>query len=110
MDLSMGERLGSEEAAAWAALAANLLVLPGLGSLMASRKAGWLQAALALAGAALSLVWLIAFARVWIRLGAFPLGEELDMATGLLGIALFAAAWLWSLATSLDLLRQSRRR
>ena len=43
-----------DEARAWTSLMTNLLVLPGLGSLLAGRRAGWPQAALALAGFALS--------------------------------------------------------
>jgi hypothetical protein len=105
----MGARLGSDEAAAWTGLVANLLVLPGLGSLMAERRVGWAQAALATAGAALTLLWLAAFVRDWIRAGAFPFDAGPALGEGLLGIALFFAAWLWSLATSLEVIRRARR-
>jgi hypothetical protein len=110
MRQSIGERLGSDEAAAWAALAANLAVLPGLGSLTAGRRVGWLQAALALSGGIVSLAWLAGFVREWIRLGAFPLDGGPDLSSGLAGVGAFGVAWLWSLATSLDLVRRARSR
>jgi hypothetical protein len=106
---SLGERLGNDERAAWAALSTNLLVLPGLGSLMAGRKVGWLQAAVALVGAALSLWWLGLFAREWMQLGLIPLENPPELRTGLAGIGVFAAAWLWSLVTSLDGVARARR-
>jgi hypothetical protein len=107
---SLGVRLGSDEAAAWTALATNLLVLPGLGSLMAGRKVGWPQAVLALAGAALTLLWLVSFTGEWMRLGAFPLDAGPEIGRGLAGVAAFFVAWLWSLLTSLDGVRQARGR
>lgn len=110
MRQSLGERLGNDERAAWAALSTNLLVLPGLGSLMAGRKVGWLQAALALMGGALSLWWLGVFAREWIRLGVIPLEDPPEFRTALAGVGIFAAGWLWSLATSLDVVARARRR
>jgi hypothetical protein len=107
---SLDERLGGDEAAAWSGMAANLLVLPGLGSLMAGRKVGWLQAVLASSGALLSLLWLVSFVRACIRLGAVPLDAGPDLGVGLAGIAAFGVAWLWALVTSLDVVRRARVR
>jgi hypothetical protein len=94
-------RVGNDEAVAWGGLVANLLVLPGLGSLLVGRRVGWIQAALAVGGFVLTLVWLVSFLRTWISLGEFPLDAGPEMGRGLYGIALFAVAWLWSLGTSL---------
>lgn len=102
--------MGNDEAVAWGALVANLLVVPGLGSLMVGRKVGWLQAALATGGVALTLVWLVTFVNQWLGLGEFPLDLGPEIRTGLLGIVSFGAAWLWSLLTSLGALRRARRR
>ena len=110
MRQSLGERLGNDERAAWAALGTNLLVLPGLGSLMAGRKVGWIQAALALAGAALSVWWLALFAREWSRLGEIPLATPPALETGLWGTGIFGVAWLWSAATSVNAVARARRR
>jgi hypothetical protein len=90
-----------------AALSANLMVLPGLGSLLMGRRSGWLQAPLALAGAALSVRWLVLVLLDWRRAGALP--DTLPRAGLLLeGVTLFALAWLWALATSLAVLRRVR--
>lgn len=92
---------------AWAAFSVNLVVLPGLGSLLMGRRSGWLQAPLALGGMALGLRWLVLVLLDWRRAGALP--ETLPRAGLLLeGVALFALAWLWALATGLALLRRRR--
>jgi len=91
-----------------AALSANLLVLPGLGSLLMGRRSGWLQAPLALAGMALSVRWLVVVLVDWRRAAALP--DTIPHAGLLLeGVALFAVAWLWALATGLAVLRRVRR-
>jgi hypothetical protein len=97
----------AERNRALAALSANMVVLPGLGSLVLGRRAGWLQAPLALAGMTLNVRWLVLVLLDWRREGALP--DTLPR-TGLLlgGVALFAAAWLWALATGLRALRRAR--
>jgi hypothetical protein len=94
---------GTSRARLWAALAANAVVLPGLGSLVAGRRSGWGQAALALAGFALSLSWLSLVVEDWRRAG---LPESLPRVPMLLaGVGLFAAGWLWALHTAWSALR-----
>jgi hypothetical protein len=94
---------------AWALLAVNLTVLPGLGSALAGRKiSGIAQAALALAGAGLCAWWLVLFIGEWSRTGEYPWGGGGDLELGLFGVALFAAGWLWSLATSAVIIRSLR--
>jgi len=95
---------------AWACLATNLLVLPGLGSLALGRRTGWLQAGMALGGFALSCVWLFSFLAAWIREQAFPFEAGPDLTLGLLGIGLFGVAWSWSAVSALDAVRQARDR
>jgi hypothetical protein len=98
-----------DEARAWACLMTNLLVLPGLGSLLGGRRAGWAQAALALVGFALSAVWLVWFVAAFLREGGFPLDGGPYLPMGILGVALFGASWVWGLATGLSLVSGSRR-
>jgi hypothetical protein len=103
-------RPAADGGGAWAGLAVNLLVLPGAGSLMSGRKVGWLQAALALVGFALTAAWLVSLLAAWVRAGEIVLEGGLDLRLGLAGIGVFGAAWLWSLASSLDAIRRARRR
>lgn len=97
-----------DEARAWACLMTNLLVLPGLGSLLAGRRVGWPQAALALVGFALSTVWLVWFAATFFREGGFPLDGGPYLPAGMAGVLLFAVSWIWGLATGLAVVRGSR--
>jgi hypothetical protein len=97
-----------DEARAWASLMTNLLVLPGLGSLLAGRRAGWPQAALALVGFILTTVWLAWFVGACWRTGSFPLDGGPYLPMGLLGVFLFAVSWGWGLVTGLAVVRQSR--
>jgi len=100
----------SVELRAWAALASNLLVLPGLGSLLAGRvRAGLAQCAIALAGFAMTLVWLLRVLALMRAAGTLFLDPPPHVGLGLAGIALFGAAWLWAGATSWRLVRHARR-
>ena len=96
-------------AAARNAVLLNLCATPGLGSLMARRRlAGLGQIVLALAGFGLFALW---FALMVIQMyNQLVEGVESRSvaAPGISGAALFAAAWLWSLMTSLSILREAR--
>ncbi|MBK9139340.1 MAG: hypothetical protein IPM17_11355 [Verrucomicrobia bacterium] len=96
-----------DRATAWSCAVANLAALPGLGSIAAGRRIGYAQAALALAGFGLSLLWLLLFIRDWRVEGELPLGWRPALGVGLAGIGLFGTAWLWALRTSRSLLRES---
>jgi hypothetical protein len=98
-----------DETRAWSCLATNLLVLPGLGSLLAGRRSGFAQAALALAGFALTCVWLLSFMSIWIEGQAFPLDGGSGLGWGLVGVLLFGLSWTWSLVSGLAALRQARQ-
>jgi hypothetical protein len=94
------------------ALLLNLLATPGLGSLVAGRRlAGRAQLLLASAGFGLFLGWWIRVMVIFYSLMSLDApGIEPNLWHGLWkgGALLFAAAWLWSLVTSLSLLRQAR--
>lgn len=97
-----------DEARAWACLMTNLLVLPGLGSLLAGRRAGWPQTALALVGFALTAVWLVWFVVAWSRTGSLPLDGGPYLPWGAFGVLLFALSWVWGLFTGLRVVSESR--
>jgi hypothetical protein len=89
----------------------NQFATPGLGSLMAGRYvAGTGQLLLALAGFGLIAAW---FVLVMMRLyDQINLDSSPEIGAygrvGLSGAALFAIAWVWSLVTSISLLRHAR--
>lgn len=100
---------GLTRQAAWACLVSNLL-LPGLGTLVAHRRLeGALQLIVSQAGFALSALWAILFARDWIRQASVPEDVTAHLGLGLLGMALFFLAWVWSLASSVGILHDSHR-
>lgn len=86
-------------------------MLPGLGSFIAGRRvAGVIQAVVACAGAAMSLWWLILLWRQWMDEGAFPVDGGDSLRLGVVGVLAFAAAWAWSLATGMAVIRSRRKR
>ncbi|MFO1475784.1 MAG: hypothetical protein U1F98_03925 [Verrucomicrobiota bacterium] len=88
----------------------NLLATPGLGSILVGRVfVGSAQLLLALAGFLLVLLWFaLTLAQAY---SLANLGESGPVQSygryGLAGLLLFAAAWLWSLATGLRLWLQT---
>jgi hypothetical protein len=87
----------------------NQLATPGLGSLMGGRiLPGLGQLLLALAGFALVIVWFVLTMKEYYGLMS---GDQPTVSYArffLAGASLFAAAWFWSLLTSLSLLRQAK--
>ena len=93
--------------AAWVCLTSNL-VLPGLGTLVARRRVtGLLQLVISQIGFVLTVVWAVLFVRDWIHRGSWPDDATPHLWLGLLGVALFFLAWIWSLASSLEMLARS---
>lgn len=90
---------------AWACVAANLLVLPGLGSWIVGRVVGLVQMALSLAGFGLTLSWAFWLVKVWWALKHLPVEPGPHLAKAVTGVLLFAAAWLWALGSSIAILR-----
>jgi hypothetical protein len=104
---------------AWTCLRANM-GFSGSGSVMAGKWVGYLQALLALAVISLSLIYGTRFAiwffANWSRLqatSADPLQTLHDVWLGvrwaLLGMALFALAWLWGLLSDLLLMAAGKK-
>lgn len=95
----------------------NLCATPGLGSLMARRwVAGVGQLILAVAGFGLMLGWFVKLMSAFYSLGSDfstgPAGEShVSISWRLLkwGVAIFAVSWLWSLVTSIQLIRAARK-
>ena len=87
----------------------NQFATPGLGSLMGGRVVpGIGQLLLALAGFALVLVWFVLTMKEYYNLMT---GDEPAVSYAkffIAGAMLFAASWLWSLLTSISLLRQAK--
>ncbi len=96
-----------DHASAWACLLSNALALPGLGSLLAGRRSGFFQVAVALVGFGLVMVWLISFAGLWIYLGEMPRHGGLYRNYGLLGLGMSVISWVWAFFTSLSILREA---
>ncbi len=96
----------AERSKAWSYLITNLLVLPGLGSVMAGQKAsGYLQMLLALVGSVITLVAVVKLAWAWVQEFQLP-GDPALYRWTILGIGIFLVSWIWSLLTSLALFRQ----
>jgi hypothetical protein len=104
---------------AWACLTANLLVLPGLGSIAGRRRVGWLQAILAAVGFGSTLFFMLRLLQsMWHWAAAIDEagdGQALlaasrgRVALALGGLGLFALAWVWGLVTGLSLVRESAK-
>jgi len=103
---------------AWGCLTANMAV-PGTGSIMARRTAGYFQVVICVTAMLLTLAYGTRFI-AWYFANRARLNEMQDdpltvldelwihMRWVVAGMALFALSWLWSLATSLSLLRQAK--
>ena len=87
----------------------NQFATPGLGSLMAGRPvAGIGQLLVAVAGFALVMLWFaLRMSQLYDQVVNDAQPQSVAWA-GLAGAGLFAAAWLWSLVTSLSVLRNAR--
>ena len=101
----------SSSSMGWTALAINLGATPGLGSFVAGhRVVGLFQMGLAVLGFIAILAWFWGLLRgAWESVQAggsisWPPAQAL-----IVGCALFAGAWLWSLVTSLQILRDLRK-
>ena len=88
----------------------NLAATPGLGSLMARRIiAGIGQLLFALAGFVLIVGWMFElFHRVFLQQLGDPVPPDSSGWMWKWGLLFFGASWLWSLVTSLSLLRQAK--
>lgn len=119
ISLALGKTRGLSRETALSCLTANL-ALPGSGSLVAGRRSGYVELLLAFIGTVLTLVFgirfLIWFAQHWNSLhnqdaDPFAMFRDMWMAGrwAFLGILIFLIAILWSLLTSLQILRSARK-
>lgn len=88
----------------------NQLATPGLGSIMAGRYvAGIGQLVLALAGFALILAWFVLLMGQVVRqMNDGGAASNSPAWLGESGAVVFVVAWIWSLVTSLSVLRESK--
>ena len=86
----------------------NQFATPGLGSLMAGRRAAGIgQLLLAVAGFVLVILWFVLrLSQLYNEIANEAQPRSVAWA-GEAGAAIFAAAWLWSLVTSLSVLREA---
>ncbi len=97
-------------ARAWTCILTNQLATPGLGSLMARRVwAGTGQLLLALAGFVLIVGWIFELCyHAFLQQLDEPVPPDSSGRMGKWGLICFGGSWLWSLVTSLSLLRQAK--
>jgi hypothetical protein len=119
ISLALGKTRSLSRETALSCLTANL-AMPGTGSLAAGRRSGYCELLLSFIGVVLTLVFgtrfLIWFARNWNSLysqDADPIATFSGMwmagRWAFLGIFIFLIAILWSLITSLQILRSARK-
>jgi len=90
-------------------LLSNLLSVPGIGTFLAGRRVtGVLQMTLSSLGFVLSFYWFAAFLVEWWRQSVFPWEGGSQFRWGLIGVGLYAVAWVWGLASGLQIRRASR--
>jgi hypothetical protein len=119
VSLALGPRRPLSRQTAWGCLTTNI-AMPGFGSLVAGRPSGYAQAALAIGGMGLSLVfgarfiyWYIANWARFQQPDADPFSAMGEMWQYLkwpgIGFALFFLGWLWALATSCQIVTAAKR-
>ena len=102
----------------WLCVIINQLAFPGLGTIMAGRRAGYLQAASMLAGFFLTMGFLVWFIVCALRWAGHHEWSEADFRATYRpykwalywGLGLCAVSWIWSLFSSVSLLRQRKER
>ena len=99
-----------ERVRAYVLVGLNLLALPGLGTFLAGQRiSGLLQVVLAVAGFLLSARWFSQFMTVVMNAEELPDLEAIPFRLLAIGLAIAVAAWLWSLVSSLQILRAARK-
>jgi hypothetical protein len=118
ISLALGQRRPLDRTTAWGCLTANLAV-PGCGSLVAGRVAGYFQLLLAVAGLALTMFFGIKFVIWYIANGPQAQSSPDDIGAdfqemwsrlrwALLGMLVFLAGLLWAVASSIGILLESK--
>ncbi len=91
---------------AWSCLITNLLVLPGLGTVMAGKAFGRVQILSAAAGFSATVYGILRVFSEWLRQEHFP-GDFATYKWFFTGAAMFLGSWIWSGITGILLLRQA---
>lgn len=92
---------------AWLCLLANVIAVPGLGSIIAGRRIGYVQALLALTGFGLTLSWAMWAISEWNRTKHVPIALEWHLGVGTVGALLFLAAWIWAFVSGTKVIREA---
>ena len=94
--------------AAWVCLLLNLLVLPGLGSLIVRQplKAA-IQIVLALGGIVLSTVGVAPALKTFVQTNEFPDHISGSFWMAIVGVILFLTAWIWAMIGSVSAVAKS---
>ena len=119
ISLALGPRQPLSRQTAWGCLTSNL-ALPGSGSLLAGRRSGYGQLALAMAGllmiTILGLRFILWALANWSRLHApeaDPVESLLEiwlhLRLAFVGFGIALIAWIWALLTSLSILDSARK-
>ena len=118
ISLTLGPRQPLSRQVAWGCFTANLTV-PGSGSLLAGRITGYPQIFLCFAGFVITLIFGVRFI-LWYFANASHLQQVQDdpaeffhqlwmpLRWPVLGMGLFALAWIWALMSSLGIVAQAR--
>ena len=101
---------------AWTCVLINLAAFPGLGTILARRRGGYGQAAIMVIGFVLTMAFLTVYLMAAVELLRNPSLTEDAFAARYRprlwalydGLGLCAVAWLWSLFSSLQILRDGR--
>lgn len=93
---------------AWICLLINLLVTPGLGSLVAGRLwSGLIELVIAFTGFCFVMTWFFHLFKLIAQAGTLDAGMRVYNWQAILGLTLFGLAWLLSLITSINIVRRS---
>jgi hypothetical protein len=85
----------------------NLLVIPGIGSLMAGRKGeGAAQMVMSVVGMVLTVLWLGYVIFTLLKTRSLYIPVDGFFKVGLVGLGIFVTGWLWSFKTGMDVSRE----
>ena len=119
ISLALGPRRRLSRQTAWGCLTTNV-AMPGFGSLVAGRVSGYAQAALAIGGMTLTMIfgmrfiwWMVANWSRFHEPDADPtagLGEMWQyLKWPLVGFGMFGVGWLWAVVTGLQIVSSARK-
>ena len=119
ISFTLGQRRPLDRATAWGCLTTNLAI-PGGGSLVAGRVAGYFQLLLALTGVVLTSVHGLKFILWYVNDWAQLQQTQLDTAANFqelwsrlrpaaIGVAVFLAGLFWAVASSVGILLESKK-